>query len=142
MLVRAKKQATARRLEKPVRILSAFFLLLIIAAALAKDGKNLTAALTACGLPVICFNLTSLGVGYFVPRLLRLPERQSIAIGMEIGIHNGTLAIAIATTVLGRDAMALPPAIYSIVMFFTAAVFGALVQRRGAPRPVASDVVA
>ena len=73
---------------------------------------------------------------------LRVPERQAIAIGMEIGIHNGTLAIAIATTVLGRDAMALPPAIYSIVMFFTAAAFGALVQRRRAETLVESDVVA
>ena len=42
-------------------------------------------------------NLFSLAVGYFVPRIARLPKRQAIAIGMEIGIHNGTLAIAIAS---------------------------------------------
>jgi bile acid:Na+ symporter, BASS family len=141
MLVRAKKKETALRLERPVRILSVVFLVLIIGAALAKDRANLGDAFAQVGLPALAFNLASLAVGYFVPRILRLPKRQAIAIGMEIGIHNGTLAIAIATTVLARDAMAIPPAIYSIIMFFTAAAFGFLVQRgepveEAAPRPV------
>lgn len=132
MLVRAKKTDLALRLERPVRILSAVFLVLVIGAALLKDRATLGSAFAQVGLPALVFNLASLGVGYFVPRLLRLPKRQAIAIGMEIGIHNGTLAIAIATTVLARDAMAVPAAIYSVIMFFTAAVFGFLVQR-GAP---------
>ena len=129
MLVRSKKKDTALRLERPVRALSAIFLVLIIVAALAKDHANVGAAFALVGLPALVFNLASLGVGYFVPRVLRLPKRQAIAIGMEIGIHNGTLAIAIATTVLAHDAMAVPPAIYSIIMFFTAAAFGFFVQR-------------
>lgn len=89
------------------------------------------------GIPALIFNLASMAVGYFVPRLLRIEERQAIAIGMEIGIHNGTLAIAIAgPTLLNNSTMAIPPAIYSLIMFFTAAAFGWVVNRRreGAPR--------
>jgi bile acid:Na+ symporter, BASS family len=134
MLLRAKKPETALRSERPVRALSAVFLILIIVAALAKERSNLGSYFAQVGIPALAFNLASLGVGYFVPRLLKLPKRQAIAIGMEIGIHNGTLAIAIATTVLARDVMAIPPAIYSIIMFFTAAAFGLIVQR-GAPEP-------
>jgi bile acid:Na+ symporter, BASS family len=129
MAVRARKQETAIRLERPVRALSALFLVLVIGAALAKEREHVGTYFAQVGLPALAFNLASLGVGYFIPRLLRLPKRQAIAIGMEIGIHNGTLAIAIATTVLARDVMAIPPAIYSIIMFFTAAAFGVLVQR-------------
>ena len=44
----------------------------------------------------LAFNLLSMCVGYFVPRLARVERRQATAIGMEIGVHNGTLAIAIA----------------------------------------------
>jgi BASS family bile acid:Na+ symporter len=75
-------------------------------------------------------------VGYGLPRLLRLDKRQSIAIGMEIGIHNGTLAIAIASTptLLNNSTMAIPPAIYSLIMFFTAGLFGYLVSRGRADR--------
>jgi BASS family bile acid:Na+ symporter len=52
---------------------------------------------------------------------------------MEIGIHNGTLAIGLAgPTVLNNSTMAISPAIYSLIMFFTAAAFGWLVARRAA----------
>jgi BASS family bile acid:Na+ symporter len=55
-----------------------------------------------------------------------LSLRQSIAIGMEIGIHNGTLAIALALSpmLLNNATMSIPAAIYSIIMFFTAGAFG------------------
>jgi BASS family bile acid:Na+ symporter len=49
---------------------------------------------------------------------------------MEIGIHNGTLAIYIALSVIGNSMMSVPPAIYSLIMFFTAAAFGFLVNKK------------
>ncbi|MDO9018572.1 MAG: bile acid:sodium symporter family protein [Deltaproteobacteria bacterium] len=138
MLVRAKRPDLAARLDKPVRIVSAVFLLLVILSTVLKERANLAEFFRQVGLAALAFNLASLAVGYFVPRLARLPERQAIAIGMEIGIHNGTLAIAIASgpTLLNNSTMAIPPAIYSLIMFFTAALFGALVSRRAeAPAP-------
>jgi BASS family bile acid:Na+ symporter len=42
---------------------------------------------------------------------------------MEIGIHNGTLAIFIALNVLQNAQMSIPAAVYSIIMFLTAGVF-------------------
>jgi bile acid:Na+ symporter, BASS family len=82
------------------------------------------------GTAALLFNLVSMLGGYFIPLLFSLPRKQAIAIGMEIGIHNGTLAIAVATTVLGNTVMSIPAAIYSLIMFFTAAVFGWVVSRR------------
>ncbi len=130
MLVRAKRLSIAERLERPVRGLSAGFLILVILATVLKERANLVSYFQQVGLPALVFNLVSLGVGYLVPRLVAINNRQSIAIGMEIGIHNGTLAIAIATTVLGSTVMAIPPAIYSLIMFFTAGAFGAFMARR------------
>jgi len=49
---------------------------------------------------------------------------------MEIGIHNGTLAIFIALNVLGNAAMSVPAAVYSLLMFFTAAGFAWWASRR------------
>ena len=130
MLVRAKNIGFAQRLEKPVRSLSAVFLILVIAAAIGKERANIGTYFAQVGLPALLFNLASMGVGYMVPKLVRLSERQAIAIGMEIGIHNGTLAIAVATTLLGSTVMAIPAAVYSLIMFFTAAAFGTLVRKR------------
>ena len=131
MLIRSRKPQLADSLDKPVRITSAVFLVLVIAATIIKERAIIGDAFLAVGPAALCFNLASMGVGYFLPRILRLDKRQSIAIGMEIGIHNGTLAIAIASTptLLNNSTMAIPPAIYSLIMFFTAAAFGWLVNR-------------
>ena len=131
MLVRWKRPQVADRLDRPVRIISAVFLALIVIAALVKERETVMESFRLVGPAALCFNLASLAVGYCVPRILRLNQRQSIAIGMEIGIHNGTLAIAIASgpTLLNNDMMAIPPAIYSLIMFVTAAGFGYLVHR-------------
>lgn len=133
MAIRGWRPQVSARLERPVKILSAVFLLVVIAGAVAKERANIVDFFQQVGLAALVFNLASIAVGYFVPLLVRLPRRQAIAIGMEIGIHNGTLAIAIADTILGSGTMAIPPAIYSLIMFFTAGAFGYLVHRGARP---------
>jgi hypothetical protein len=92
-------------------------------AAIGAEWQRLPGFIAAVGAACLAFNLLSIGVGYGLPRLLRLPRSQSIAISMEIGIHNGTLAIFIALNVLQNAQMSIPAAVYSIIMFFTAGAF-------------------
>jgi bile acid:Na+ symporter, BASS family len=132
MLIRSRKPSVADRLDKPVRILSAVFLVLVIGSAIAKERANLGDFFQQVGLAALAFNLASLLVGYVIPRVFRVETKQAVAIGMEIGIHNGTLAIAIASSpsLLNNPMMAVPPAIYSLIMFATATLFGIYVARR------------
>ena len=123
MAVRRFAPGFATRMEKPVRLLSVLVLALLIVAAVAQAWNTLLAWFAVVGLACLLFNLASMGIGYLAPLALRLPRKQAIAIGMEIGIHNGTLAIFIALNVLGTAAMAIPAAVYSLLMFFTAAAF-------------------
>ena len=118
MLVRAKAAGFAARAEKPLRLLSVLVLALLIVAAVSKEWRTLAASLAAVGLACLLFNLIGMAVGYATPLALRLPRRQATAIAMEIGIHNGTLAT-----------MSIPAAVYSLLMFFTAALFAAWVAR-------------
>ncbi len=129
MLVRAKAPGFASRAEKPLRLLSVLVLALLIVAAVGKEWRTLAASLAAVGLACLLFNLASMAIGYAAPLVLRLPRRQATAIAMEIGIHNGTLAIFIALNVLADAAMSIPAAVYSLLMFVTAALFAAWVAR-------------
>ncbi|MGL4316139.1 MAG: bile acid:sodium symporter family protein [Pseudomonas sp.] len=126
MLIRRLAPGFAHAMEKPVKIISALFLLLVVLLAFVKDWRTVVEYAPVVGMAALLFNLISLGVGYWVPRLLKLPQRQAVAIGMEIGIHNGTLAIALALSpsLLNNPTMGIPAAIYSFFMFFTAALFG------------------
>ncbi|AEB58071.1 bile acid:sodium symporter family protein [Ectopseudomonas mendocina] len=131
MWLRSRFPGFAERMQKPVKIVSALFLLLIILLAVAKDWRTFVDYAPSVGGAALAFNLLSMAVGYCVPRLLKLNLRQAIAIAMEIGIHNGTLAIALALSpaLLNNPTMAIPAAIYSLIMFVTAALFGLWVNR-------------
>jgi len=129
MLTRAKAAKFAAKAEKPVKIASAIFLVLIIILTVLKERSHIVSDFQVVGFAALLLNILSMAVGYFVPQLFNLSKKQSIAIGMEIGIHNGTLAIYIALSVIGVSAMSVPAVIYSLIMFFTAAIFGYLVNR-------------
>ncbi|MCY7312178.1 MAG: bile acid:sodium symporter family protein [Pseudoxanthomonas sp.] len=130
MLIRARAPGFATRTEKPLRLLAVLVLVALVAIAFIQSWDNLMAWFVAVGLACLLFNLVSMGVGYAAPLALKMPKRQAIAIAMEIGIHNGTLAIYIALNVLGNPAMSVPAAIYSLLMFLTAAVFAFWLNRR------------
>jgi BASS family bile acid:Na+ symporter len=130
MVIRNKNEGFAKRMDKPVRIASALLLVLVILAAILKDKDKISGYFQQVGLVALIFNVASILIGYFLPRLFRIPSRQATAIGMEIGIHNGTMAIFIAMNVLGNNTMSISPAIYSLVMFITAAMFGTWANTR------------
>jgi hypothetical protein len=102
MLLRAGAPGFTARLEKPLRLLSVLVLALLVVGAALQEYETLIAFFAVVGLACLSFNLISMGVGYLAPLALKLPRRQAIAIAMEIGIHNGTLAIFIALNVLER----------------------------------------
>lgn len=131
MAVRARAPGfAAARVEKPLRLLSVLVLALLVAGAVVQERDTLVEFFAVVGLACLSFNLISMGVGYAAPIALKLPRRQAIAIAMEIGIHNGTLAIFIALNVLGNTRISVPAAVYSLLMFATAAVFAFVLNRR------------
>jgi BASS family bile acid:Na+ symporter len=138
MAVRARFADLADRLAKPVKILSVIVLVAVIAGTVIKERDNIADYFVAVGIAVLLFNIVSLAIGYGAPRLAGVGKRESIAAGMEIGIHNSTLAITIAVspTLLNNTEMAIPAAVYGIVMFFTAAAFGFLVTRNNSPAEI------
>jgi BASS family bile acid:Na+ symporter len=123
MALRAGLPKVAAALEKPIRLFAVLVLVAVIGAAIVAEWERLPGFIAAVGAACLAFNLLSMAVGYGLPRLLNLPRSQAIAISMEIGIHNGTLAIFIALTVLQNATMSVPAAVYSIIMFVTAGAF-------------------
>lgn len=117
------------RVEKPLRVFSVLLLALLVALTMIQQWQLLAEYAAIIGLACVLFNVLSLLIGYAVPLALKLPRRQAIAIAMEIGIHNGTLALFVAFTVLDNSVMAVPAAFYSISMFITAGLFAAWLNR-------------
>jgi BASS family bile acid:Na+ symporter len=112
----------SHKADKPVRIASAVFFVLILFAAILKERANLVEYFIQSGPITFILNLLTLTVGFFLARVFLLSKRQSITIAIESGIQNGTLGIMIAATLLKNSEMTIPIAIYSLIMFITSSV--------------------
>ncbi len=138
MLVRRWRPRFADAMDKPVRIASIVILIVVIAGAIVSNTEILLANLGQLAGITTLFCLISLSIGFFAPRLFRVTRRQAVASSFEIGIHNATLSIVIAQTVLGSVELSLPAAVYGVLMFFIALAFG--FGLRASDRSRAGDV--
>lgn len=125
----------AATVERQVKWLAMFFLGLVIAGLLLKERDNVLNFFLQVGWVTLPLVVLSMSAGYGLARLARLDQPSATAITIEVGIQNGTLAIAIASapTFLNNPTMAIPAAIYSLVMFVIGGGFAWWAQKRSAP---------
>ena len=142
MLVRWWKPNFAVRMDKPVRIASMIILAVVIVGAVISNWKLLVDNVGQLAPITVLFCVLSLAIGFFVPRLFKVEPRQAVASSFEIGIHNATLSIVIAQTVIGSVPMSLPAAVYGVLMFFVALGWGFLIRRLVAPATASTDAAA
>jgi BASS family bile acid:Na+ symporter len=129
MAVRSRNADIAARADKPVRIFSIVVLVAIIIGAVLQERSNILDYLSQVGLVTGLFCLLSLTIGYGAAVLLRLEHSQAVAASMEVGIHNTTIALTIAISVLGSTTVAMPSAVYSLLMYVLATAFGFAITR-------------
>jgi len=132
MWVRHLAPRLAARAGKSVWILSVLLLIAIIVPSIMAASDLLLEHLAAVGLACLAFNLTSLTLGYLVPRLAGLPVTQATSIAFEIGVHNAAIAIYVAAVVLESPPATVPPAVYGILQVLIAPLLVLLMRRRHA----------
>ncbi len=119
---RPRRQAGAGLLDRGAGV--------VAVGALLGERENLADYVRQVGLVTALFCAASLTLGYVGARVLRLDQPQAIASSMEVGIHNTTVALTIALSVLDSTEVAIPSAVYSVIMYVFATAFGFLVTRR------------
>lgn len=130
MFTLAKWPRAAARIEKVLKGFSIFFLALIIALIVLKNKDDMADFFVQAGLATLILNVLVLWLGYQLARWTSLSHAQSITLGFEVGIQNGTLALVVAGTLIGNDAMMIPAVTYSLIMFASGAAFGWLMNRK------------
>lgn len=128
MLVRAFSTRFAIWLEPKISAFGAIFLAFLIVIILYQQGDSLPGQISSAGPSTLLLNVVMMIVGSLIAICFHLNDSQRASITVEVGIQNSTLAILIATTVLNDGAMAVPAAMYSLVMYITGGSF--IVWRR------------
>jgi BASS family bile acid:Na+ symporter len=132
MFVLSRWPNTAKDIENKLKWFSLFFLILIIVLIVLKNADNVFGFFAQAGLATFILNIVVLTVGYQMAKLAKLSHPQAVSIGFEVGIQNGTLALVVAGSLIGNEVMMIPAVTYSLIMFFTGAVFGWWINRKPA----------
>jgi BASS family bile acid:Na+ symporter len=138
MIIRNKAEAFAERMRGPVKIASVVVLVAVIVVAVYQERDNVLSYLRDVGLVALLLCVLSITIGYYVPRAAKVERRQAIASAFEIGVHNSVLAITIALSpsLLNSTEMAIPAAVYGIVMFLPAGVVAYAMTRTRQAQPI------
>jgi bile acid:Na+ symporter, BASS family len=128
MTIRQRFPNTASRMEKVMSRVAAGLLALIIVLLVVREGSKLPGFILQVGVGVLLLNVLSMLAGFSISKLLQLPPSQQICIAIEVGISNGTLALAITAGLLNNSEMAIPAAVYSLLMYVTG--FGTILYGR------------
>ncbi len=131
MVVNGYAPGIAAKANKPIKWLSLFFLSVVITGIVFQERDNFLPSVMAVGWVTLVLNMATMTLGFAIATLAKLGEKRARAITVEVGIQNGTLAIAIASspTLLNNPTMAVPAAIYSLLMFVTGIGFAFFVSR-------------
>ncbi|HEX8207098.1 MAG TPA: bile acid:sodium symporter family protein [Solirubrobacteraceae bacterium] len=130
MLIRARRDAWAVAKEPVAKRIALVCFVVVVVGAVAEEWGTVTEHFTDLAIAALTLNVLAMTVSYTISRVARLDNPQATAVAMELGVHNGTLAIAVA--VLITDDLAIPAAIYSAFMFITAGTFARLMWSRNA----------
>ena len=128
MAIRARNPAWADRREELVKRIAIIAFVLVVIGAVASEFDLIKENFAELALAALTLNVLAMCCSFAISRLARLDMRQSTAVALELGVHNGTLAIAVAALVDNR--LAIPAAVYSAFMYLTAGLFARLLYRR------------
>ena len=131
MALRARDPERAKRLEPRIKRVALGVFVLVVAGAIVSELDIIGENFAELALATLTLNVAAMALSYSIARAARLPDGQSTAIGLELGVHNSTLAIAVATSI--ATVLATPAAVYSLFMFFTAGLFARAMYRRNGP---------
>ena len=80
------------------------------------------AAFIAAGPVALILNISTMALGYYSSKWLKLSPAQTSSITIEVGLQNSTLSMFMALTLLANYEMSFTPAIYTLIMLFTAGI--------------------
>lgn len=129
LAVRRFAEGAAIRIEPVARQVSAVLFVLVLAGAIFQERANIVSYFAQAGLITLVLNVMMMVLAYMIARMFASGVKQRIAISMECGLQNGTLAIAVATLLFGGGLAVVPAATYSLIMFATALIYIAVLRR-------------
>lgn len=128
MFIRAKRTEWAIEFEPRAKKIALVLFIIVVAGAVIAENESVRDNLSEVLGAAIALNLAAMAIGFGSARAARLNDRQATAISMELGVHNSTIAIAVAATI--SPELTVPAAVYASFMFVSAGTFAWFMSKR------------
>jgi bile acid:Na+ symporter, BASS family len=128
MWLRARRPARVAAIEGTVRRVALGVFAAVVVGVIVAEHERVFDNLDDVAAAAVTLNVAAMAISFAIARIARLDNRQSTAIAIELGIHNSTLAIAVAASI--ATVLTIPAAVYASFMFLTAGVFARVMYRR------------
>ncbi len=117
MVIRGRNAALAARADRVVSLFGALVLLLLIIGIAWTNRERLGSLLALAGPACAALNVAGIALGMLGGRLAGLSGQDSLTVAVELGIKNSTIGLLVAMTLLNNTEMAVPSAVYGIMMY-------------------------
>lgn len=138
MFVRSRAPAWTDRTKSGISKAAVVVFVLVVIGAVASEWSLITDNLARVAAAAVTLNIVAMTFSFSVSKVARLSDRQATAIALELGVHNGTVAIAVAAIIadvsptIGEELL-IPAAVYSLFQFVTGGLFAWFMSKRNAP---------
>jgi BASS family bile acid:Na+ symporter len=122
MLIKALAPKFADSTQVYVSRFGILFLTLLLIFLTYIQQEIVVEAFIAAGPVSLILNLLTMALGYYSSKFFKLSPAQTSSITLEVGLQNSTLSMFMALTLLANYKMSFTPAIYTLVMLFTAGI--------------------
>lgn len=132
--IRYRNMHLAIRMEKPMRYIMTILLFTVFGALIMFEEQNTSEGVSKYAYLfsyAIALNFLGMLVGYMIPRMMGLDNRNNYTISIQVGMQNSALAIFVASSMIESREMAMVAVVYSSFTFFSALLFGYLAKRFG-----------
>lgn len=129
LYVHHRMGSRAEQLRKKLSPVALVLFVLVVLAAIAVERELIKDNFAKVALAALALNVLAMTISFTISRVSKLSQRQATAIALELGVHNATVAIAVAG-MLDIDALMAPAAVYSLFMFITAGLFARFMHQR------------
>jgi BASS family bile acid:Na+ symporter len=134
MVVRARAPGWAQANEGRAKVVAFVAFVAVIVAATATEFETVRDNFADLALATLTLNLLAMTCSFAIARAARLDLPQCTAVALELGVHNGTVAIAVGTLI--NDELAVPAIVYGVFMYVTAGLFARVLHARNAREPL------
>lgn len=129
MLVKRFAPVFTEKFDRIARIIASVLFVVIVIGAIASERENIVDYFIQAGPQTLALNVVMMIIAALLARFAGMGIKQRIAITLECGLQNGTLAIFVAATLIGNKTMMVPGGIYSLLMFVTAIIYLFIAKR-------------